>query len=1338
MEPTNTDVTINEEEITIKDMEGIEFEDLFKLDEIQSIQDSFAAATGVASIITRTNGEPIAVPSNFCRLCIGIIRETEKGFTNCKYSDSVIGRFNPSGPIISKCLSGGLYDGGASITVYGKHLANWLIGQIIVEEEFDEESMLQYATDIGADVEAYKRALKDVTRMSREQFMKVADFLFIMANQMSQLAAQNLMKSKSIALMKEERARRRETEELYYKLINVSPDGIVMMNADEIIEFASSKTFEMLNTDKKEDIIGKNIMELMVDEDREKGHGNFTMRLRGEIIYGNQYTLKRIDGTTFLSEMNSSIVTDDNGAVKGIISTIRDITERIEHQRIIAESEKNLSEILKRSPSPIIMVHNDGKTGFINDCFTKTFGYDIVDIPDIGKLWNVAFPDMELRTKAVSDWNVIKAIESGVSNVSYEWIVTCKDNTQKIASVNYTSLTDKNILIINDITQSKEYERRIVNNNLLLGSIIDSPSDIIIYSLDVDFRYTSFNSNYKREIMKLYNVDIKLGMDIGEAVKNEEELERIKRNFARVLFKGEQFKIYEKYGRDDNVQHYESAYNPIFDHQNSICGVTLFSTNITEKIKVRAALFDSEERFRLAVNQLPGTIWTVDANLVYTMSVGAGLSKLNLKPGQVVGKTVADMFKTSAGNKSTTMHQKALQGKSVAFTYRFDKFDYEVKLEPLRDENGQIIGVLGIALDISERVKAEVEMKKTEMKFTQLVSNIPVGILVHSPDTLILHANREACSILGLDWGEAGESALIEKYWRMYNENYELIAPAEYPLKIAIETGKPVNNVTVGYRNDNDGSFKWVLLNAFPIYNYDNELEQVIVVLNDITGKKQAEEAIEIHRQQMISILDGMDEPVYVQDPETYELLYTNEAFNRIFGTPANEKCFHIIQGLDEPCEFCSNGIIFGEGYDSYYTWEFRNHTSNRWFKCIDRVIKWTGDRRVRFELAIDITDIKLARQELEDTKALFTAALEQIPTGVIIVDSKDNSFRVVNKTADELLLTDIAEMSLTVKDDFRSLPWQTLSPQGDAIDSNDTPIARALLQKQPSYNEEFIIRRKDGSDVWVLINATPVYNSNNELIAGITIFNDITEKVNDIKYKEKLIENLETKNMEMERYTYTVSHDLKSPLITIKGFVGMVQQDLIAQEYARMNSDLARISTAADKMLDLLDGLLKVSRIGRLVNEYTAINLNSLISEIIEMLHIQIRDRFAAVIVQENLPIIYADKHRILEVLLNLVENSLKFCPKDRKPTIEIGCYHQDMENVFYVKDNGMGIDSKYHEKVFGLFEKLDINTPGSGVGLALVKRIIEIHGGKIRIGNNETGKGTTFYFTVPNTQNN
>ncbi len=248
----------------------------------------------------------------------------------------------------------------------------------------------------------------------------------------------------------------------------------------------------------------------------------------------------------------------------------------------------------------------------------------------------------------------------------------------------------------------------------------------------------------------------------------------------------------------------------------------------------------------------------------------------------------------------------------------------------------------------------------------------------------------------------------------------------------------------------------------------------------------------------------------------------------------------------------------------------------------------------------------------------------------------------------------------------------------------------------------------------------------------NLILRDEITERQRVEAERERLLAEQEARNAEMERFTYTVSHDLKSPLITIRGFLGLLEQDAIRGNVERMQTDITYIHTAAATMQRLLDELLELSRIGRVVHPLTEIPLSALAHEAVTLVGGQIAARGVQVQIAPDLPVVVGDRPRLLEVLQNLVDNAVKFMGAQPHPRIEIGVRQEEKQTVYYVRDNGVGIDPRYHEKVFGLFERLELEGDGTGIGLALVKRIIEVHGGRIWVESAGQGCGSTFCFTL------
>lgn len=242
----------------------------------------------------------------------------------------------------------------------------------------------------------------------------------------------------------------------------------------------------------------------------------------------------------------------------------------------------------------------------------------------------------------------------------------------------------------------------------------------------------------------------------------------------------------------------------------------------------------------------------------------------------------------------------------------------------------------------------------------------------------------------------------------------------------------------------------------------------------------------------------------------------------------------------------------------------------------------------------------------------------------------------------------------------------------------------------------------------------------------------DITARKRAEEEIKRINKELQRKNHEMQQFVYTVSHDLKSPLVTCRGFVGLMKEDAAEGRWNDVLDSVVRIERASERMGDLIEDLLQLSRIGVIRNEPEEVDVGKMIHSIAEELADRLQQAGVTLEIQDNLPHVFADHVRLAEVFENLLSNAIKYGCRNGNGHIVVGGHHGEGEVQYFVRDNGPGIAKEFHQKVFGLFQRLESNQDGTGVGLAAVARILEIHGGRAWV-ESDLGQGATFWFAFP-----
>ena len=377
--------------------------------------------------------------------------------------------------------------------------------------------------------------------------------------------------------------------------------------------------------------------------------------------------------------------------------------------------------------------------------------------------------------------------------------------------------------------------------------------------------------------------------------------------------------------------------------------------------------------------------------------------------------------------------------------------------------------------------------------------------------------------------------------------------------------------------------------------------------------------------------------------------------------------------------------------------------------------------------------------EQLQDSEKRYQGLLNLIAMAIIVVD-RNQRILLFNKAAEKIF--GYPENEIIGEQLHRLLPADFHQQHRKYVDNFsrcDVDYVR-LMTRDPVKAQ-----RRNGDEFHAEVSLSRITLSSELLM--VAAVNDVSERVRTqdeladyrgsleetLELQGVLTSELEYKNAELERFVYTVSHELRSPLVTTKGFIELLKRDIASNNHDAIDNHIARIEDAADNMGELLEGLLELSRIGQVINPPQAGMLRDLVTRSVEPFQEKIADRGIKLEIDEAMPPYWGDPVRLQEVFQNLVENAIKFMGQQASPLIEIRAMQQGDEIICSVRDNGIGIEPQYHDRVFNLFERLNKNVEGTGIGMSLVQRIIQAHGGEIRVESAGQHKGCTFIFTLP-----
>lgn len=616
-----------------------------------------------------------------------------------------------------------------------------------------------------------------------------------------------------------------------------------------------------------------------------------------------------------------------------------------------------------------------------------------------------------------------------------------------------------------------------------------------------------------------------------------------------------------------------------------------------------------------------------------------------------------------------------------------------------------------------------------------LLQGICEAIIVLDTDGYIIYSNPAVASISGHSAEE-----LLKRHLTIFYGGDGNSIKAEYELGIALKKGKFLSE---GWRSKKDGSHFWSEMLLSPLYEHE-KLTGYSCILRDITEKKKFEIELRQSEERFRLMVEAVrDYAIFMLDTKGH-IISWNEGARRIKGWSANEiigqhfSSFYTAEDLEDKKPERELRIAIETGKYEEEGWRVRKNGSVFWANVVITALFSEQNKHVGFsKVTRDLTERKQNEEVLRQSEERYRSLVEQVTDyGIFMLDEKG---KIVSWNEGARRIKGYNESEIIGK------YFSIFYPEEDILNGKPAHELR-VAKTEGKYEEEGWRVRKDGSLFWANVVITAVYSNEGILIGYSKVTRDLTERKEAEKalrdsyeryriLNEELREtNLELSyaNQELEQFTSIVSHDLQEPIRSIKSFLQLIHIKLGEGQKQGLTNYIDKAINAADRMRELIRNLLHYSQLGKGVLVEEKVNVKEMINEAIQNVRTSVEKTNAKISVEANVDTIEGDRVQLVQLIQNLLSNALKFTNSD-KPEIKISSFKENGHVKFAIKDNGIGISQNDLHKIFEIFRRLHTKKeyPGTGIGLAICKKIVDRHHGRIWP-ESRPGQGTTFYFTL------
>ena len=875
------------------------------------------------------------------------------------------------------------------------------------------------------------------------------------------------------------------------------------------------------------------------------------------------------------------------------------------------------------------------------------------------------------------------------------------------------------VSIIHDISERKRNEREML---LLMNNTEES-----FILLDKSLHIISFNLQFEILYKKYFGLEVKKREHIINYVLPERKEEVVK-IYEDVLQGASQESIIAVKTKDGTPKTFRIKYTPAKDEKDCIIGVFIGIQDISAikyaELKEKE-IVEQQSLYFSIINSSEDAIISITTEGIITSWNPSAERIYGFLEQEVVGKHISIITPKELIEKEVNILNKINAGISIKHyeTERIKKDGRRIYItltvSPIVDSNGKISGASKIARDITEQKIVEERLRQNEINLAEAQKLARLGSwkIDLQKNTVYWSEITKEIHEVGLKFVPTMESAF--SFYRDDESQMTIMQAAEQGIKDGKRWEIEVPIITIR------GNERWVRVIGEAEFK-DNICISLYGSFQDISERKKTELELQVAFRKLENYQNALDQSSILAITDLNGIIiYVNENFTNISQYRENELIgnshqiinsgFHSKDFFKEMWKTISSGEIWrgeikNKAKDGSYYWVFTT------------IIPFLDKDNKPFQyLAI--------RHDITEKKKSVESVIKAFEEKNSILESIDDSFFAVNRDWTVTYWNRKAEKVMKIPREMivnKNL-WEIFE---EKIDSISFKKYHEAIERNRSVRFEYYYSK---IAKWYEVSAFPSLN-------GLSIyFKDITEKkmveenlIHLNQVLKRKTHELQTSNKELEQFAYIASHDLQEPLRMITGFLSKIEERYEQQLDEKGKKYIELAVDGASRMRKIILDILEYSRIGKFSKEFNSIDTNEIVNDVIKLNRRLIEEK-NAVLIFDKLPTIYAIKEPIQQVFRNLIGNSLKYAKENEALTIQITAIETPTHWQFSIADNGIGIDPQFNDKIFILFQRLHDKSEysGTGIGLAICKKIVELHLGDIWVDSVE-GKGAIFYFTI------